>query len=54
VPLIFYGAGIVPGTHNERVVINDLAPTLAYLADAQMPALPGRVLSNALALKRQP
>jgi len=52
VPLIFYGAGIVPGTHNERVVINDLAPTLAYLADAQMPALPGRVLSNALALKR--
>ena len=52
VPLIFYGAGIAKGTHNERVVINDLAPTLAALADVQMPGAPGRVLTNALTMKK--
>jgi uracil-DNA glycosylase family 4 len=52
VPLIFYGAGISKATHNERVTISDLAPTLAVLADVQMPQLPGRVLANALAPRR--
>jgi hypothetical protein len=32
VPLIFYGAGVVPGTHAEFVRTVDLAPTLAALA----------------------
>ena len=48
VPLIFYGSGIAKGIHNERVVINDLTPTLAAVADVQMPALPGRVLTDAI------
>jgi len=45
VPLIWYGAGIKPGVHPERVGVDDLAPTLAHLLG--LPAPPqamGRIL----------
>jgi len=35
VPLVFYGAGIVPGRHGEFVRLVDLAPTLASLLGVQ-------------------
>lgn len=38
VPLLWYGAGVKPGAHPERVGVNDLAPTLGHLLG--LPALP--------------
>jgi predicted AlkP superfamily pyrophosphatase or phosphodiesterase len=48
VPLIFYGAGIAKRTDTDRVLINDLAPTLAAIAGTTMHGLPGRILTSAL------
>jgi hypothetical protein len=49
VPLIFYGAGVVKGSHGDKVFVNDLAPTLAAIAGVPMPGLPGHALSVAVA-----
>jgi len=38
VPLLWYGAGVRPGVHSERVGVDDLAPTLAHLLDMPAPA----------------
>ena len=49
VPLVFYGAGVQPGTHAEFVRTVDLAPTLAALAGVQpTERLDGVVLRSAL------
>jgi predicted AlkP superfamily pyrophosphatase or phosphodiesterase len=37
VPLIFFGAGIEPGTSAERVSVADVAPTLATLIGVEIP-----------------
>lgn len=49
VPLIFFGAGIAPGTHEEFVRTVDLAPTLAQLLGVKpMEKIDGVVLKGAL------
>lgn len=45
VPLVWYGAGVKPGVHPERVGVDDLAPTLAGLLGLQPPpSVQGRPL----------
>jgi predicted AlkP superfamily pyrophosphatase or phosphodiesterase len=47
VPIIFFGAGIRPGAHFERVAVNDIAPTLAAILQVETPSGSlGRVLSE--------
>lgn len=48
VPLVFYGKGIVPGVHRDRVSIIDLAPTLSAIAGVRLEGVPGQVLAAAL------
>ncbi len=49
VPVIFYGAGIKPGRHEDKVRVVDIAPTLAAaLSIRPMEKLDGRVLTAAL------
>jgi predicted AlkP superfamily pyrophosphatase or phosphodiesterase len=49
VPLIFYGAGVRPGTHAEFVRTVDLAPTFAELAGVKpTERLDGVILRNAI------
>jgi arylsulfatase A-like enzyme len=45
VPLLWFGTGVKPGVHTERVGVDDLAPTLAHLLGVTAPAqATGRVL----------
>jgi predicted AlkP superfamily pyrophosphatase or phosphodiesterase len=47
VPLLFFGAGIHPGTYSERVGISDVAPTLAALLHVETPSgSVGHILSE--------
>jgi arylsulfatase A-like enzyme len=49
VPLIFYGAGILPGRYPERALVADAAPTLArVLGVTPTERLDGHVLERAL------
>lgn len=49
VPVLFYGAGIKPGRHEEKVRVVDIAPTLAaVLSIRPMERLDGKVLTSAL------
>jgi hypothetical protein len=49
VPLILMGAGVKPGRYEQRVRINELAPTIAQLLGVPFQGDPrGRVLSEAL------
>jgi len=49
VPIVFYGAGIKPGRHEEKVLVVDIAPTLAALLSIRpQEKLDGHVLSAAL------
>jgi len=49
VPLILMGSRIRPGQYAEAVALNDLAPTLATLADVEIPGgSVGRVLTEAV------
>ena len=49
VPILLYGAGIVPGVHHDDVLVNDIAPTLADLFHVEAPSGAfGRVLPGAL------
>jgi arylsulfatase A-like enzyme len=38
VPQVWYGAGVIPGIHPERVAVEDLAPTLAAMLGVTLPA----------------
>jgi predicted AlkP superfamily pyrophosphatase or phosphodiesterase len=49
VPVIFYGAGVRPGTYEAAATPADVAPTLAALARVRFDRLDGRVLANAVA-----
>lgn len=48
VPVILFGAGIKPGQYDNAATPADIAPTLARLANVQMPKVEGRVLAEAL------
>jgi hypothetical protein len=49
VPVIFYGQGIKPGAYRERILVNDIATTLASVLGVETPtASIGRVLSEIL------
>lgn len=49
VPVIFCGPQIKPGTYTNRIVVNDVAPTLARILGVETPtASIGRVLSEIL------
>jgi len=37
VPVIFYGAGVLPGVYRRRIAPNDIAPTLSSLFDVETP-----------------
>ena len=53
VPVIFLGQGIRAGRYNQRIMVNDIAPTLASLLDVEAPAgAIGRVLDEMLAAPR--
>jgi hypothetical protein len=38
VPVIFYGAGVLPGVYRRRIAPNDIAPTLSSLFDVETPS----------------
>jgi len=44
VPQLWFGAGVKPGVHPERVAVENLAPTLAGLLGVDLPAAKGRRL----------
>jgi predicted AlkP superfamily pyrophosphatase or phosphodiesterase len=48
VPVLFMGAGIVPGTYEGPAAPIDIAPTLARLCGVTLPHATGRVLEPAL------
>jgi arylsulfatase A-like enzyme len=48
VPVLFYGAGIRPGTYDGPAAPIDIAPTLARLCGVDLPAATGHVLEQAL------
>jgi len=49
VPVIFFGAGIKPGRYDNRIAVNDIAPTLATMLDVETPSgAGGRVLNEML------
>jgi hypothetical protein len=39
VPLIWFGVGVKPGVHTQRVGVDDIAPTLAHLLDLPAPPM---------------
>jgi predicted AlkP superfamily pyrophosphatase or phosphodiesterase len=50
VPVLFMGPGVKPGRYDEKIEINDIAPTLATMLDVQTPSgSSGRVLTEMLA-----
>jgi arylsulfatase A-like enzyme len=52
VPVIFYGAGIAPGTYYSDASPADIAPTLATLLKIEIPSnCVGRILSEAIKAK---
>jgi predicted AlkP superfamily pyrophosphatase or phosphodiesterase len=48
VPVIFYGAGIRPGTRSEAATPADIAPTLAAIVGVKLEPVDGKVLTPAL------
>ena len=53
VPILMMGTGIQPGEYLAPVSPADIAPTLALLAGVTLPRAEGRVLTEALALRRE-
>ncbi len=49
VPVMFYGAGVRPGTYASAATPADVAPTLAALARVRFDRLDGRALADAIA-----
>lgn len=48
VPVIFLGPQIKPGKHQERIAVNDIAPTLSAILEIEQPSgSVGRILLNA-------
>jgi bisphosphoglycerate-independent phosphoglycerate mutase (AlkP superfamily) len=48
-PVVFMGPGIKPGVYQQRVAINDIAPTLAAILQVETPSgSTGRVLEEIL------
>ena len=37
VPVVFFGAGVKPGTYRRNITVNDIAPTLAAAMDVELP-----------------
>lgn len=54
VPVVLFGAGVVPGTHTTPATPADIAPTLARLAGLSMPGTDGRILEEALTRDPRP
>lgn len=49
VPVVFLGPGVKAGRYNQRVAVNDIAPTLATMLDVETPSgASGRVLDEML------
>ncbi len=49
VPVVLMGAGIRPGVYHQRIVVNDVAPTLATLLGIEVPGgASGRALAEIL------
>ncbi|MBI3473691.1 MAG: alkaline phosphatase family protein [Candidatus Solibacter usitatus] len=49
VPVIFMGAGVKAGRYPQRIIPNDIAPTLAYLLEVEPPSgAAGRILTEIL------
>ena len=49
VPLLWFGEGVVPGTHTDAVSLADVAPTLSRLLEIEAPSNgQGRVLREML------
>lgn len=48
VPVLLYGAGIQPGSHDDPATPADLAPTVASIVGVTLPSPDGHVLSVAL------
>jgi hypothetical protein len=49
VPIIFYGAGVKPGRTAKRVLVVDIAPTLAHIVGVRpMERLDGHILQAAV------
>jgi predicted AlkP superfamily pyrophosphatase or phosphodiesterase len=44
VPQLWFGTGVKPGVHPERVAVEDIAPTLAGLLGVDLPAAKGKKL----------
>ena len=38
VPVVFFGAGVKPGTYRRTITVNDIAPTLAAALDVELPS----------------
>jgi arylsulfatase A-like enzyme len=51
VPVIFFGAGVAAGRYRGEATPADIAPTLAALARIQVPAIDGRVLTDAVGVE---
>ncbi len=49
VPLVFYGAGIKPGTYDQAASPADMAPTMAALIGVKMPKAEGTARTEAFA-----
>lgn len=55
VPVIFMGPGVKAGQYHRRVMVNDIAPTLATMLDIETPSgSMGRVLDEIIATPRIP
>ncbi len=48
VPIVLFGAGVVPGVRSEAASPADIAPTLAEIAGVHLGAVDGKVLTPAL------
>jgi hypothetical protein len=47
VPVIFMGAGLRPGMYQQKIAVNDIAPTLAAILEIEAPAGSiGRILTE--------
>jgi predicted AlkP superfamily pyrophosphatase or phosphodiesterase len=54
VPVIFYGAGVKPGSYTREIAVNDIAPTLSAVLGIEPPSgSSGNVLAEIVASARQ-
>jgi hypothetical protein len=48
VPVIFYGAGIVPGQYTTTSSPADIVPTISSMIGIKMPKTDGQILTDAI------